>query len=81
MGFCILPANEIYALLYPFDPKIVVGNTLVLLFISEKIKILFRKLAVCGLLVGWGFFWHRTLCAVFCFFIRKFMGKGCFIVR
>lgn len=60
------------------------GNMLVLLFTSEKIKILFRKPAefvACWLVSCLGFFWHRTLCAVLCFFIRKFMGKVLLFVR
>lgn len=77
-----------YVLLYSFDPKmkLVVGNMLVLLFASEKIKTLFRKPAefVRWFFVGLGLlgvFWHHALCAVFCFFIRKYMEKSCFIVR
>lgn len=69
-----------YVLLYPFDlkMKLLVGSMLVLLFASEKIKILFRKPTefVGYWLVGWFFFiWLCTVCAVFCFFIRKFMEK------
>lgn len=68
-----------YVLCYPFDPKmkLVVGNMLLLLLLSEKIKILFRKSAefMSWVFLGWVFFWHCNLYAVLCFFIWKFMGK------
>lgn len=80
MGFCILPADQMYVLLDPFDPKmkLLVKNLLILLFASEKIKILFRKHAE---LVSWVFggfglvgffylfvFWHYTLCCILLLF-------------
>lgn len=49
-----------YVLRYPFDPKmkLVVGNMLLLLFLSGKIKILFRKPEefISWVFLGWGFF-------------------------
>lgn len=49
-----------YVLRHPFDPKmrLVMGNMLLLLFLSQKIKILFRKPAefMSWVFLGWVFF-------------------------
>lgn len=77
-----------YAFLYAFDCKMkfVVVIMMVLLFASEKIKILFRKQFVGCVLGGflvcvvWGFLVSYSLCCVLLLF-RKFMENVLLFLR